>query len=101
MLQGAVLDAMMVDRAMEIAPDFAGEAGVTNALTVASPQQVMLEVRMIEASRSLGRDLGVNWSVARWRFPLLHPAGRRPCIGGYPSALSSPISWPAAPASTC
>jgi pilus assembly protein CpaC len=62
MLQGAVLDAVMVDRAMQIAADFAGE-GVTNALTVASPQQVMLEVRIIEASRSLGRELGIRWDV--------------------------------------
>jgi pilus assembly protein CpaC len=64
MLQGAVLDAMMVDRAMQIASSFVGEAGVTNALTVASPQQVTLEVRIIEASRNLGRDLGVSWQVA-------------------------------------
>jgi pilus assembly protein CpaC len=64
MLQGAVLDATMVDRAMQIAQDFAGETGVTNALTVASPQQVTLEVRIIEASRNLGRDLGVSWDVA-------------------------------------
>jgi pilus assembly protein CpaC len=63
MLQGAVLDATMVDRAMQIAASFVGEAGVTNALTVASPQQVTLEVRMIEASRNLGRDLGVSWDV--------------------------------------
>jgi pilus assembly protein CpaC len=62
MLQGALLDAMMVDRAMQIAADFAGE-NVTNALTVASPQQVMLEVRIIEASRSLGRELGIRWDV--------------------------------------
>lgn len=62
MLQGALLDAVMVDRAMGIAADFAGE-NVTNALTVASPQQVMLEVRIIEASRSLGRELGIRWDV--------------------------------------
>jgi pilus assembly protein CpaC len=62
MLQGAVLDAVMVDRAMAIARDFAGD-NVTNALTVASPQQVMLEVRIIEASRNLSRDLGINWQA--------------------------------------
>jgi pilus assembly protein CpaC len=74
MLQGAVLDAVMVDRAMQIAADFAGE-GVTNALTVASPQQVMLEVRILEASRSLGKDLGVQWNSStdggRFRFSTL------------------------------
>ena len=64
MLQGAVLDATMVDRAMEIAASFVGDAGVTNAMTVASPQQVMLEVRMIEAQRNLGRNLGIEWDAA-------------------------------------
>jgi pilus assembly protein CpaC len=75
MLQGAVLDATMVDRAMQIAADFAGE-GVTNALSVASPQQVTLEVRMIEASRNLGRDLGVNWraDAGGFKFSTLRPA---------------------------
>jgi pilus assembly protein CpaC len=77
MLQGAVLDAMMVDRALEIAAGFAGEAGVTNALTVASPQQVMLEVRIIEASRSLGRELGISWDVLAdgFRFSTFGAAG--------------------------
>jgi pilus assembly protein CpaC len=75
MLQGAVLDALMVDRAMQIAQDFAGD-NVTNALTVSSPQQVMLEVRMIEAERSLGRDLGVNWRVESggFRFSTFRPS---------------------------
>jgi pilus assembly protein CpaC len=74
MLQGMVPDAVVVDRAMAIARDFAGDH-VTNALTVASPQQVMLEVRIIEASRNLGRDLGVNWSIAAHgvRFSTFRP----------------------------
>lgn len=75
MLQGAVLDAVMVDRAMQIAADFAGD-NVTNALTVASPQQVMLEVRIIEASRSLGRELGISWDVRAdgFRFSTVNAA---------------------------
>jgi pilus assembly protein CpaC len=93
MLQGAVLDAVMVDRAMQIAQDFAGETGVTNALTVASPQQVMLEVRIIEASRNLGRDLGVSWNVAGdgFRFSTL---GTSLVSGGVPfgSVLANVIS---------
>jgi pilus assembly protein CpaC len=94
MLQGAVLDATMVDRAMQIAQDFAGETGVTNALTVASPQQVMLEVRIIEASRSLGRELGISWDVRAdgFRFSTFPPRG--------PSGGSLPTSPLAAPAST-
>jgi pilus assembly protein CpaC len=87
MLQGAVLDAVMVDRAMQIAQDFAGE-GVTNALTVASPQQVMLEVRIIEASRNLGRDLGVNWDVAGRRLPLLTLGTPSPAAFAFGSLLA-------------
>jgi pilus assembly protein CpaC len=85
MLQGAVADALIVDRAMDIARDFAGEAGVTNALTVASPQQVMLEVRMIEAQRTLGRDLGVNWRAESggFRFSTFRPS---------PNARSAPLT---------
>ncbi len=36
-------------------------------MTVASPQQVMLEVRFIEASRNLDRGVGVNWARRRQR----------------------------------
>jgi pilus assembly protein CpaC len=75
MLQGMVPDAVVVDRAMAIARDFAGDH-VTNALTVASPQQVMLEVRIIEAQRSSGRDLGVNWNVNVGGFKFATIGGR-------------------------
>jgi len=34
-------------------------------MKVNSPQQVMLEVRFVEASRSAGRELGVNWQVVQ------------------------------------
>ena len=38
---------------------------------VMQPQQVMLEVRFVEASRQAGRELGVQWNVsARTRSPI-------------------------------
>ena len=37
---------------------------VVNAMNVAGPQQVMLEVRFLEVARSAGRDLGVNLYAA-------------------------------------
>ena len=37
---------------------------VVNAMNVAGPQQVMLEVRFLEVDRSAGRDLGVNLYAA-------------------------------------
>ena len=51
----------MVDQAMIVAKQFG--ADVINAVKVNSPQQVMLEVRFVEASRSASRELGVNWQV--------------------------------------
>jgi pilus assembly protein CpaC len=46
---------------MEIAQSYS-EFPVLNQLRVADSQQVMLEVRVIEAQRSTGRDLGIGWS---------------------------------------
>lgn len=59
LLSGTVLAAPDVARAVAIANRYAPEA-VTNALQVASPQQVMLEVRFVEASRAAARELGVD-----------------------------------------
>src|SRR5438270_10989462 len=61
MLSGSAPNAMMVDQALTVAKQFG--ADVINAVKVAAPQQVMLEVRFVEASRSAGRELGVNWRV--------------------------------------
>jgi pilus assembly protein CpaC len=68
MLGGNAPDAMTVDRAMTIAKQFG--ADVINSVRVASPQQVMLEVRFVEASRSAGRDLGVDWQVVQQKLAL-------------------------------
>jgi pilus assembly protein CpaC len=59
-LSGAVTDAPTVDRAVQLASQFAPGA-VVNALQVTSTQQVLLKVRFIEASRSAGRELGIRW----------------------------------------
>ena len=59
MLSGAVRDAPTIEKALAIAKRYAPE-GVTNALSVAAPQQVMLEVRFVEASRSAARELGIG-----------------------------------------
>jgi pilus assembly protein CpaC len=66
MLAGSAPDAVTVDRAMTIAKQFG--ADVINSVKVSAPQQVMLEVRFVEASRSAGRDLGINWDVAQQSY---------------------------------
>ena len=39
------------------------QARVVNAMTVASPQQVMLKVRFLEVDRDAGREIGINWAA--------------------------------------
>lgn len=60
MLSGEVADAATLDQAVTIARQFGPE--IINAVSVMSPQQVMLEVRFIEISRTAGRELGVQWN---------------------------------------
>ena len=67
LLNGTVPDAPALTKVLNLANQFAPNA-VSNALSVGSPQQVMLEVRFIEASRSAGRELGIRWDVAANRF---------------------------------
>ena len=59
LLTGHVRDAVAVKKAMTFAQQIAPKA-VTNGLSITSPQQVMLEVRFVEAKRESGRDLGVG-----------------------------------------
>jgi pilus assembly protein CpaC len=59
MLSGTVPDAIAMDTALTIAHQFGGE--VLNQMTISEPQQVMLEVRFIEASREASKELGVSW----------------------------------------
>ena len=60
MLSGEVADATTLDQAVTIARQFGPD--IINAVSVMSPQQVMLEVRFIEISRTAGRELGVQWN---------------------------------------
>lgn len=61
MLSGISPDAVTLDKAVQFAKQFSPD--VINSVSVAAPQQVMLEVRFVEASRSAGRELGVRWEV--------------------------------------
>jgi pilus assembly protein CpaC len=64
-LSGTAVDAVAADRAMAIATGSAPKgANVVNAMNIAAPQQVMLEVRFLEVNRDAGRELGVNLSGA-------------------------------------
>lgn len=62
LLTGYAPDAIALEKAYAIASQYAPES-VTNSMSVAGSQQVLLEVRFIEASRNATRNLGVNWNV--------------------------------------
>lgn len=61
LLSGSSADAPTLDAALTLAKQFGPE--VINSVVVAAPQQVMMEVRFIEVSRSAGRELGVQWNM--------------------------------------
>jgi len=59
-LSGTVPDSVSLRKVLEIAEQYGGD-GIINALRVTGGQQIMLEVRIIEANRNAGRELGVSW----------------------------------------
>ena len=60
-LTGVVSSAGAADRAVQLARTYAGEK-VVNLMTMGASQQVMLEVRFAEVSRSTGKEIGVKLS---------------------------------------
>jgi pilus assembly protein CpaC len=61
LLSGKVADAVTLDKAVTIARQFVPD--VINTVQVMQAQQIMLEVRFIEASRQASRELGVQWNM--------------------------------------
>ena len=92
LLEGTAPDAVALDRVLQIAEDFAPK-NVTNAMSVGANQQVMLEVRFLEATRSNGRDLGVQWQAVAKNFSVATSS----LAGG---AFASGLSGGAAPFGT-
>ncbi|MFB9269913.1 type II and III secretion system protein family protein [Bradyrhizobium erythrophlei] len=60
-LSGVAGNSVAAERAVQVAKSLVGDQGVVNAMEVAPTQQVMLEVRFLEATRDASRELGVNW----------------------------------------
>ncbi len=61
LLSGTVADAVTLDKTVSIARQFVPD--VINTVQVRRPQQIMLEVRFIEVSRSASRELGFQWNM--------------------------------------
>jgi pilus assembly protein CpaC len=64
-LSGMVSDGMKVKRIMELSEAFNGGKKVINMMRVSGAQQVMLEVKVAEISKSLLDQLGVETNITR------------------------------------
>ena len=62
-LLGTVSSTGDLDQVLVLAKAFSGKGNITNLLKVAGGQQVMLEVRIAEMSRTVLNRLGINFSV--------------------------------------
>jgi len=67
LLSGTVPNGGARKTALMIAEQFAPDS-VSSALKIGTPQQVMLEVRFVEASHQASRELGLKWDVISKRF---------------------------------
>src|SRR3954468_19372786 len=73
-LEGMVSNAVIADRAVQIAETYAPNK-VVNMLSLGSAQQVMLEVRFAEVKRSALSQIGVGWGPN-------NPGDTRYAVGG-------------------
>jgi pilus assembly protein CpaC len=62
-LSGVASTGLDADRAVNLAKSWVPNGAVINAMSIASPAQVLLKVRFLEVDRNAGRELGVNWSA--------------------------------------
>jgi pilus assembly protein CpaC len=74
LLAGHVSDTGVAARAQALAERFAPQS-ITSQLTVGASQEVILEVRVMEASRSVLHDVGVNLAVQNSSFQFITGAG--------------------------
>jgi pilus assembly protein CpaC len=89
MLTGTAPDAVTLDGAVQVARQFGSE--VINSVQVLAPQQVMLEVRFIEANRQAGRDLGVQWNAYAKNGRFLANIGDRKSAEALPLAAGNAV----------
>jgi len=61
-LTGKVSDAVKLDEAMRLASSYVDGKKVVNLMRISTPQQVMLEVKIAEVSKSLLDKFGINFA---------------------------------------
>lgn len=67
MLTGQAPDVINLKNALTFAERYTSSK-VTNAVKITSPQQVMLEVRFLEANREAIKEIGIHWNVLANKF---------------------------------
>lgn len=86
-VRGDVPDDATSAEIIQIAESYAPEA-VINALKVTSPQQVMLEVRFVEASREEVEEIGLGNTISR-AGDFLFSTGSGLLSGGTPNSIAN------------
>lgn len=79
-LGGSVTDSVTMQKVLDIVAQY-GSPAIINTMTLSGGQQVNLEVRILEAQRDAGRELGITWGGS--------VGGVGTTIGGGPS---NPVS---------
>ncbi len=67
-LSGKISSASRLSRILAIAERFAPGGQLTNLMSVAGSQQVMLEVKFVEMSRNKSKDIGLNTQISNGNF---------------------------------
>jgi pilus assembly protein CpaC len=60
-LSGTVTDAVSMQKVLDVVAQY-GSPAIVNTITLSGGQQVNLEVRVLEAKRDAGRELGIKWA---------------------------------------
>jgi pilus assembly protein CpaC len=90
-LSGTVPDAYSMEKALEIVAQY-GSPAIINTLTVTGGQQVNLEVRILEAQRDAGRELGLQWGGSVGDTNVTIPGQLDAKPGSFASFMTSIIS---------
>jgi pilus assembly protein CpaC len=93
-LEGTVPNAVAADRAVQIAETYA-PGKVVNLLSLASSQQVMLEVRFAEVKRSALTQLGVSWgpkNTGDTRYAIGGGSSLTPSTGTISTTVVDPVT---------
>jgi pilus assembly protein CpaC len=61
-LSGTVSDEVSMSKVLDVVAQY-GSPAVINTITLSGGQQVNLEVRILEAQRDAGRELGISWRL--------------------------------------